>query len=119
MVNQTLNTAERASSLCISQSDGKVPSLVVEASKEIAEFGRDVLLRLLENVGVEVDDEGKRTVQELDIVFQVECPHCERILRLEENCLSDDDPGGYCLVCGEHIENWRDCDDIQALEQLI
>jgi hypothetical protein len=111
LVRDILSAMDQSSSslLRILRSHGKVPVLVVEASRRNAEFGRDVLLHLLGKSDITVDDKaGEEPMQELALVFQVRCPDCDRILRLEESSLSDDGTA-YCVACGEHMGYWDDC----------
>lgn len=89
--------------------NGEKPMFLIEAAAAVPEFGRDVLLRALDETGrSKPDGNGMHTVTELVLASQVCCPHCRRIWSRSHV----QPAGAACAGCGEWVADWTLHDEI-------
>lgn len=84
---------------------GRNQPLLLGASKDVAEFGRDLLLRLMAktgSTGVKNNVETP-TTRELCIGYKVRCPGCEVSWYKVAYDVHNE---GHCVFCGEYFEDW-------------
>jgi len=99
--------------LRILRNDGKKSSMLIKAAKDVAEFGRDVFLVLMDKMKSEVNTKTRaKSITELDLVSQVRCPKCKIILRLASEWFDDE---GFCLGCGHYVVDWSECEELEPV----
>jgi hypothetical protein len=115
-VQALLDIAEHEDgSTVLNNTDGNNP-LLVRASQEIADFGRDLFLHLIAMAeATEPNEDDEVSAKELCIAVVVKCPECEEIWsRVQRSDLKDD---GYCQLCGEWVGNWKNAETFGAAER--
>jgi hypothetical protein len=85
------------------------PVLLIQASQEVPEFGRDLFLDMLDKSRIATNAEtGKRVITELATTIIVQCPDCDQVWRRPDCMVSTEDQHkGHCLLCGHFVEDWR------------
>jgi hypothetical protein len=80
--------------------------LLTRASREVAEFGRDLFLDLIgkTNKVKKGEGDGRCKTTELYIGTEVKCPSCERVWPYVDYVGMDKD--SYCPNCSNYVEDW-------------
>jgi hypothetical protein len=79
---------------------GKLRPLILMTASEVAEFGQDILLHIMEQTG-EQGIEKKGVTVELEFTHMVHCPDCDEVW-MRPRCETD----GHCWKCGAHFDLW-------------
>lgn len=81
---------------------GKLRPLILRTARELAEFGRDILLHIMDQTGGQ--EPGKEGVAvELNFTHMVECPDCYGTWMKPSGRIE-----GHCWECGEYFDSWDD-----------
>jgi hypothetical protein len=104
--------SERGSASVLNNIGGNQP-LIVMASQEVAEYGRDIFLHLMDKTGVaKSNDNGKVVTTELCIGVVLECPPCSdiswKVIWDDEESLDEE---GECTICGLGLQYWKKGDE--------
>ncbi|KAH8727774.1 hypothetical protein GQ44DRAFT_824608 [Phaeosphaeriaceae sp. PMI808] len=96
---------EPLDSILLSTTVTQTSLLLLLASKDAANFGRDVVLRLAKLCEITVDkNTGKpRCKYELGLITNVTCPRCKTVWQMT---VSRAKCRGCCVQCGKMAQNW-------------
>jgi hypothetical protein len=83
--------------------NGKQSTLLRRASEEVAEFGRDLFLCVLDNSRAEVDPHGEHNLIGLSTSTKVQCLHCNEFWNIDT---SETYGSRHCMMCGQMINGW-------------
>jgi hypothetical protein len=86
--------------------DGGASHLLVAASRQTPEFGRDLFLSMVdESSGLSMFRPDKRNIVCLDMTLQVKCPLCSEI-QYRGKTVEAGNKHNRCMSCGEPVEDW-------------
>ena len=81
---------------------GKLRPLILKTARDVAEFGRDILLHIMEQTGEQGSEKNDVAVT-LEFTYTAQCPNCDgKWMRLCGQNV------GYCWSCGAHHERWNE-----------
>jgi hypothetical protein len=97
---------ERGSSSVLKNTGGEQP-LIVMASQNVAECGRDIFLHLMDKTGLSANDNDKVITKELCIGVVLICLSCGEFLWK----VMWEDKEEECIYCGRGLKYWKDSDE--------
>ena len=103
LVHILLELATDRGSASVLNNTGGCQPLIVTASQEVAEFGRDIFLHLMDKTGSsEADDKGKAVSTELCIGAELRCLVCDKFwwdVKMDDA----QEPETVCPFCGSDL----------------
>jgi hypothetical protein len=87
--------------------NGRQSALLRRASEEVAEFGRDLFLYVLDNSRAEVKPSGEHNLIGLSTSTKVQCPHCDKVWDVDT---SEASGSRHCMMCGQLVDDWEECE---------
>jgi hypothetical protein len=109
LVRIILSMVDRRPMMNVLRNGAQTPVLLIQASQEIPEFGRDLFLDMLDKSRMTMKIEtGKQVITELGTITRVECPRCDKVWSRPDSMITTEDRHkGHCLLCGRFVEDWR------------
>jgi hypothetical protein len=104
MISSLMWLTRRKGPVQIFWNGGKVPQLLIDASQEVAEFGRDLFLSAEYRSHFDVGT-GKRIFVDLAVLILAECPGCNNFVRWDKWASNDRPKRMQCLHCGRVVED--------------
>jgi hypothetical protein len=103
LVQVLLELATDRGSASVLNNTGGCQPLIVTASQEVAEFGRDIFLHLMDKTGSsEADDKGKVVSTELCIGVELRCQPCDKFW-WDVTMDDEQEPETVCPFCGSDL----------------
>jgi hypothetical protein len=82
-------------------STGKLRPLILKTARDVAEFGRDILLHIMEQTGKQGSE--KVVTVKLEFMYIVKCPKCEFVWMRPRSQVN-----GCCWTCGKMRLDWNE-----------